>query len=246
MLAAAIRASLIEAGEPDTSVAAQPTTSQHGCDSSPTPNKQHHQQQQQQALPQAFPFQTSQPEQQSQQQQQQTQQEHQHQLRFQEKDLPNRHGLPPEHDSAAEQFRDSTAVMQETGSAGMVGQGSSQQGSRQASNALPGGQLRTAWSSDAVVGRGNLAGSSEDASEPAGNTAEMKWYRTQRSCWEAHSGSGVSKEGCYMFVSCQCLMACSKSFIHWPFHPSSLCLALLQCIHNVVALVLHAACKACW
>ena len=187
MLAAAIRASLIEAGEPDTSAAALPNTSQQR-DATPTPNKQRHQQlqPQQQAGPQASPFQTSQPEQQPAQQfrQQQKQKEHQHQLRFQE-ELPDGHGLPPKHGSAAEPFRDLADGMQEPGSFGMVGQGTSQQGSRQASNAVPGRQLRTARSSDGVVGRGNLAGNSENASDSgAGDTADIVWYRPRSSCLE--------------------------------------------------------------
>lgn len=198
MLAAAIRASLIEAGEPDTSAAAPSDTSQQR-DSTPTPNKLHQQQQQQQAGLQVSPFQMSQPEQQSQQQQQPAQQfrqqhkqkEQQYQLRFQE-ELPDGHGHCLEHESATEQFRELAAGMQEPGSVGMVGQGTSQQGSRQASDALPGGQLRTAWSSDGVVGRGNAVGNSQDASDSgAGDTADIVWYRTQSACYE-------------------CLLTCSK------------------------------------
>lgn len=186
MLAAAIRASLIEAGEPDTSIAAPPSTSQQR-DSTSTPDKQHHQQQQQQQLagPQVSPFQTSQPEQQLQQQQpaqhcrqMQKQKVQQHQLRFQEKELPDGHYLPLQH-ASAEQFRDSAAGMQDTGAVGMVGQGTPQGSSRQASNALPGGQLRTAWSSDVIVGRG----SSEDVPKSgAGDTADIVSYSPQSSC----------------------------------------------------------------
>ena len=87
--------------------------------------------------------------------------------------MPNGRGLPAEHGSAAEQFRDLAAVMQEPCSGGMEGQATSQQGSRQASSALPGGQLRTAWSSDGVVGMGSSAGSLEDAPETgAGDKAD--------------------------------------------------------------------------
>lgn len=185
MLAAAIRASLIEAGEPDTSIAAPPNTSQQH-DSTPTPDKHlQQQQQQQQAGPQASPFQTSEREQQSQQQQpaqprrQQQKQKGQHQLRFQKEDLPDGHGLPLQHDSALEQFRDSAAVMQDTGSVGVVGQGTSQRGSRQACSVLQDGQLRTAWSSDGIGGRGN----SEDVPEfGAGDAADVVSYSPQSSC----------------------------------------------------------------
>ena len=87
--------------------------------------------------------------------------------------MPNGRGLPSEHGSAAEQFRELAAVMQEPCSGGMEGQATSQQGSRQASSALPGGQLRTAWSGDGVVGMGSSAGSLEDAPKSgAGDTAD--------------------------------------------------------------------------
>lgn len=200
MLAAAIRASLIEAGEPDTSTATPPDASQQH-DSAPSPIKQHHQQQpaaEQQAgsesLPSTLvsPFQASSDEIQSQQQlpaqelrQHPKSKEKQHQLRFQEKEMRNGLGFPPEHDSAPMPAKDSAAAMQETGLMGMLDQGSSQRGSRQASNALPGGQLCTAWSSDGVVGRGDSAGSPKDASESgAGDESDMMCDKIEKLCWE--------------------------------------------------------------
>ena len=189
MLAAAIRASLIEAGEPDTSAVTPPSASQQPA-LAPTPtnnNKQHHQQQQQQqqaglqATPSTYasPFQAPAAEQQSlQQAAQQTRQQQQqwgqkHQLRFEEDELPNGHSFAPEQDLAAVQSRERASALHDTGSTGMAGQGTSPWGSGQTPNGLPGGQLRTARSSDGVVGRGTSAGSLDDTSNSgAGNGAD--------------------------------------------------------------------------
>lgn len=184
MLAAAIRASLIEAGEPDTS--AYPPGASQQRDLTPSPTEHHHQQQpEQQAGSQTpalvSPFQTSSDETQLQQQlpvqasrQHQKLREKQHQLRFQEEEMLNGHAFPPEHDSTAVPAIDSAAAMQETSAVGMPEQGISHQGSRQASGAVPGAQLRTAWSSDGVVGRGDSAGSPQETSESgAGDKADL-------------------------------------------------------------------------
>lgn len=254
MLAAAIRASLIEAGEPDTSAATPPGASQQR-DSAPPPIKQHHHQQpEQQAGSQAppsahvSPFQTSSVERQLQQQlpaqeprQHQKPKGKQHQLRFREEEMLNGHGFPPEHDSAAMLVNDSAAAMQETGSGGMLEQGISQRVSRQASNALPGGQLRTAWSSDGVVGRGDSAGSPQDASESgAGDKADVMWDRIEsyggvcchmscRKGWPAVTPSNPDTD-CLLGVAIldtKCLLVVA---------PSSLHLSTVESIHSPVGL----------
>ena len=174
MLAAAIRASLIEAGEPDTSHQTPPSaSSQPGP--SPTPHKNtqhqqddHHQQQQQQEAGFPLPASTSaSPFQRPEQQQLGKQQGLRHQLRFQEDQLPNGDGLPSEHNAAASQFGHLAAALQDTESAGAHGQGSPQWNTTQVSGALPEGQLRSAKSSDGVMGRGSQDGSSESASPSA-------------------------------------------------------------------------------
>ena len=187
MLAAAIRASLIEAGEPDTSHQTPPSASSqpgpspapHNIDSTQyqqDQQKQHqHQQQAGSSLPAstfASPFQRPEQQQQGKQGQHQGQGQQQgqgqrHQLRFQEKQLPNGDGLPSEHTAAALQFGDLAAALQDTESAGAQVQGNSEWGTRQVSGALPEGQLRSAKSSDGVMGRGSQDGSADTAS-PSG------------------------------------------------------------------------------
>lgn len=179
MLAAAIRASLIEAGEPDTSAAVS-SREQPESGAKPTTSKQHHQQhhqQQQTALQPSLstdassiltsavnnqqPLHGKHPQQRRQQQQP----GQQHQLSSQEEQLPNGYKLPPDHDAVSLQLSGMAAALEDTESSGMAGQGTPQWGSRQPPSAALGDQLRTACSGGVVFGRSNSAGRLEHASD---------------------------------------------------------------------------------
>ena len=201
MLAAAIRASLIEAGEPDTRHQIPQSSSQQLNSSMAANNGDHlhKQQQQQQRQQQAVngpastlsPFQMPATAQQHQQQPQQPQQQQQrqqdqqteqqpaqklgqrHQARFQEGHLPNGKALAPEQYAAAMQFGHMAAALQGVESANALGQGRSQGEMGQVPNTQSDVHLRTARSSDGALGRGSQDGSSQLASSSGAGAAVM-------------------------------------------------------------------------
>ncbi|KAL3141831.1 hypothetical protein ABBQ32_004502 [Trebouxia sp. C0010 RCD-2024] len=164
MLAAAIRASLIEAGEPDTSAAAPSSEQPLSRPTSNPSHKQHHQQQQQAVAQEpsssthTAPSQKPPAKQQSRHGEEPQQARQQHQLQFQEKHLLNGRTPASDHDATLHQPRSMAAAVQDTGSTDMAGQSASPWGSRQASGAASGGQLHTAWSDGGVFERSNSAG----------------------------------------------------------------------------------------
>lgn len=203
MLAAAIRASLIEAGEPDTSQQITARPSPHP-DSFLTPlglnedHKQKEQQQQQAGLPvsssasaSASPFQTSAAQQhtmqqqhpdQWQEQQQQQQQGQKHHLRFEEKPL-NVKTLLPEHNAAAMHFGGLAAALQDADLASTSGQAL-----RQGPNGLSERPLRTAKSIDGVMDRSSQVGGLEDAS----NSGEFSGRSTSKTIQNLHADLSVN------------------------------------------------------
>ncbi|KAL3153328.1 hypothetical protein ABBQ38_011671 [Trebouxia sp. C0009 RCD-2024] len=207
MLAAAIRASLIEAGEPDTSAAAPASEQPLRRPTSNTSNKQHQQQQQQQHQQQQAvalqpssstltpPSQTPSAKQQSRHREESQQAKQQHRLRFQEEPLLNGRTPSPDHDATLLQ-PSSMAAVQDTGLSETAGQRTSQWGSRQASSAASGGQLHTAWSAGDVFARSNSAGMLErDSSDScAGFLHSRQKAASQGNLASQDSETGQSQE----------------------------------------------------
>ena len=141
MLAAAIRASLIEAGEPDTRLQAEPATTQQ-------PGSSH--KQQQESLPVSVSAASAQERQliSLSNQQQQTKKQQQ-----EEQGLPNGHGqsAPSAFSAAAWQFGGMPSALQDTGSSMSTGQGVSELVYGHAGIAQFQGQMRPSWSSNALL-----------------------------------------------------------------------------------------------
>lgn len=149
MLAAAIRASLIEAGEPDTSQQAECATSSHQPDSQPSPSD--HDRQQQDGMPLSSPSVAAaalqQPyadQHQPSHSQQQRQQQHQ-------QALPNGHGLASSFSAAAYQLGNMASALQDTASTSAAGQGNAHRDSGKVGTAELAGHMRPSWSTTALL-----------------------------------------------------------------------------------------------